>query len=142
MTVLNSKSFKRFVLGREVDVAETDPSDDSQLPLPGYDRIKEKDLVAELSNHSQAELAAVETYERSHKERLPVFDKLRYLRGQEPLQGYDTLSAKEVLAGLEGADTATLKRTRVYERKFRGRRQVLEKVDTAIHDRNQSVHRG
>lgn len=142
MTIFNSPRFKRFILGREVDVAETNRSDDSQLPLPGYDRIKEKDLIAELSKHSQAELGAIETYERSHKERLPVFDKLRYLRGPEPLQGYDTLSAKETLAGLEDADLATLKRTRVYERKFQRRHDVLEEVETAIHERNPAVHRG
>lgn len=154
MTILNSQRFKRFILGREVAVAETtrpddsgrtddSETDDSQLPIPGYDRIKDKDLIAELSKHSQAELAAIETYERSHKERLAVFDKLRYLRGQEPLQRYDALSVKEILAGLEGADTATLQRTRVYERKFQRRPDVLEEVGTALRDQSPaSVHRG
>jgi hypothetical protein len=149
MTILDSHRFKRFILGREVGAEEKTRSDADQLPdagqlpIPGYDRIKDKDLIAELSEHSQAELAAIETYEHSHKERLAVFDKLRYLRGPEPLQNYDALGVKEILAGLEGADMATLQRTRVYERKFQRRPDVLEEVADAIRERKSaSVQRG
>jgi hypothetical protein len=149
MTILNSPRFKRFILGRKVDAAETTQTDDShqtddsQLPIPDYDRIKDKDLVGELSKHSQTELAAIESYERSHKDRPAVSNKLRYLRGQEPLQDYDALSVKEILAGLEGADTPTLQRTRVYERKFQRRPDVLDEVATSIRERRPgSGHRG
>lgn len=148
MTILNSLQ-ERFsggdaqVDGAETDGAETTRSDDSQLPIPGYDRIGNKDLIAELSKHSQVELAAIETYERSHKKRVPVFDKLRYLRGQEPIQDYDALSVKEILAGLEGVETETLQRTRVYERKFQNRPNVLEEVATALRERRPaSTQRG
>jgi hypothetical protein len=143
MTIFNSLRFKRFILGRKVDVKKKTGSDDSQLPLPGYDRIKGKDLIAELSKHSQAELAAIETYERSHKERLAVFDKLRYLRGPEPLQDYDALSVEQILAGLEGADMGTLQRTRLYERKFQRRPDVLENVAATLHEKSPTpAHRG
>ena len=143
MTTFNSPRFKRFILGRKVDVAETTRTDDSQLPIPGYDRIKDKDLIAELSKHTQAELAAIETFERSHKKRLPVLNKLRYLCGNEPLPDYDALSVKEILAGLEGADMETLQRTRVYERKFQRRPDVLEEVATTLRERRPaSVRRG
>jgi hypothetical protein len=147
MTFLNSQRFKRFILGREVDVAETTrtddgPDDGGQLPITGYDRIKDKDLIAQLSEHSQAELAAIETYEKSHKKRLAVFDKLRYLRGPEPLQDYDTLSAEQILTELEGADTGTLQRTRLYERKFQRRPDVLEQVAATLRGHPASVHRG
>ena len=122
--------------------AKADGSDDSE-PLPGYDRISVKHLIPDLSKHSQVELTAIETYERSHKKRPPVFDKLRYLRGKEPLQGYDALGVKEILTGLKGADTATLRKTRVYERKFQRRPDVLENVAAALHaDRSTSSHRG
>jgi hypothetical protein len=115
---------------------------DGQLPIPGYDRIGNKHVVAELSKHSQAELAAIETYERSHKNRLPVFDKLRYLRGKEPLAGYDALTVEQILAELEGADQATLQRTRLYERKFKRRPDLLEEIATALRDRRPaSTHR-
>jgi hypothetical protein len=135
MTILNSLQ-NRFSSGdAQVDDAETTRSDDGQLPIPGYDRIGDKDLIAELSKHSQVELTAIETYERSHKERVPVFDKLRYLRGQEPLQGYDALGVKEILAGLEGADSETLQTTREYESKFKHRPDVLDEVATALRER-------
>jgi hypothetical protein len=147
MTVLDSPRFKRFTLGREVDGAQNTRSetrsDDGQLPLPGYDRIKSKDLIRELSKHSQAELTAIEIYERSHKKRLEVFDKLRYLRGPEPLQDYDTLSVEQILAGLEGADMGTLQRTRLYERKFQRRPDVLENVAAALREKSPPRgHRG
>jgi hypothetical protein len=119
---------------------------DSELPIPGYDRIHDKRLIAELSKHSQAELTAIATYERSHKNRPPVFDKLRYLRGQEPIEGYDDLSAEEILVMLEAANGETLQRTRSYERKFQRRPDVLDEVGDAIRDRRRkrrpgSVHR-
>jgi hypothetical protein len=143
MTILNSLQ-KRFSGGdAQLDGAETTGSDDGQLPIPDYDRIGEKDLIAELSKHSQVELTAIEAYERSHKERVPVFDKLRYLRGPEPLQGYDALGVKEILAGLEGVDSETLQTTRVYERKFQKRPDVLDEVATTLRQRRAApTHRG
>jgi hypothetical protein len=45
-----------------------------------------------LSEHSQVELEAVESYERSHKDRGPVLAKLHYMRGREPSRA-TTLSA-------------------------------------------------
>lgn len=86
-------------------------------------------MVDGLSEHTQVELEAVESYERSHKARQPVFDKLRYLRGPEPLPGYDALGNEEIRAAVETADLATVKRVRAYERKFRNRPGVLEVVD-------------
>jgi hypothetical protein len=117
-------------------------ADDGQLPIPGYDRIKDKRLIAELSEHSQAELTAIDSYERAHKNRPPVFDKLRYLRGQEPIEGYDDLSVEEILVKLEAADNETLQRTRTYERKFQRRPDVLDDVGDAIRDRRRKRHPG
>jgi hypothetical protein len=141
MSILNFLHKRSSDDGAHVGVAEKSRDGDGQPPIPGYDRISDKHLIAELSKHTQAELTAIDTYERSHKNRTPVFHKLRYLRGQEPLQGYDDLSVKEILAGLEGADTPTLQRTRGYERKFQRRPDVLEKVASALHERSGSTHR-
>jgi hypothetical protein len=97
-------------------------------PVSGYDGLKTKELVASLSSHSQVELAEIEDYERAHENRRIVFDKLRWLRQDEPLPGYDALSAEQVVAALEKADLATIKRVRGYERKFAARRVVLDEV--------------
>ena len=104
---------------------EAGSADEHQLPIPGYDRLDHKEIGAQLSQLSQVELAAVETYERSHKDRQEVRQKLHYMRGSEPLPGYDALSPDEIAEALAGADAATVKAVRDYERRFARRRQVL-----------------
>jgi hypothetical protein len=112
---------------------------EGQLPFEGYDGFDQRQVMNGLSDHSQVELEAVEGYERSHKDREPVLDKLRYMRGREPLPGYDALDVEEILAALEQADLATIKRVRAYERKFANRPAVLEEVVRVRH-RWQETH--
>jgi hypothetical protein len=104
-------------------------------PVPGYDGLKTKGVIASLSSRSQVELAQIERYEHTHENRVSVFDKLRWLRQDEPLPGYDALSSGEVLAALDKADLAALKRVRGYERKFGARREVLDEVDRLHRER-------
>jgi hypothetical protein len=108
---------------------------DPELPFAGYDRLDARKVIDALSNHSQIELEAAEAYERSHESREPVLDKLRYMRGSEPLPGYDALSAEEIVSALERADPATIQKVRGYERKFANRPAVLEAVVLAHHRR-------
>jgi len=108
---------------------------DVNEPVSGYDDLKTKELIASLSSRSQIELAEIELYEHSHQNRVSVFDKLRWLRQNEPLPGYDALSSDEVLAALDRADLAALKRVRGYERKFGARREVLDEVDRLHRER-------
>lgn len=103
------------------------PAQDAE-PFAGYDRLDARQIKDALSDHSQVELEAVEAYERSHEDRAAVLDKLRYLRGSEPFQGYDAQGADYIVRALEGADMATLKRVRGYERKFANRPRVLDEV--------------
>jgi hypothetical protein len=98
-------------------------------PVPGYDSLKTKGVVASLSSRTQVELTEIAEYEHTHENRVSVFDKLRWLRQDEPLPGYDALSSEELLAALEKTDLAGLKRVRSYERKFRARREILDEVD-------------
>ena len=107
--------------------AETD------VPFPGYERLDSREVMDELHHHSQAELAAIEAYERAHEARLEVLDKLRYMRGSEPLPGYDALSAEEIVDLLADADMPTVKRIRAYERKFANRPLVLDEVVRVHH---------
>ena len=103
------------------------------LPFAGYDRLDAAQVVNGLSDHSQVELEAVENYERSHKDRERVLDKLRYMRGREPLPGYDALGVEELLAALKQADMITVKKVRSYERKFANRPDVLDEVERVRH---------
>jgi hypothetical protein len=112
---------------------------DAQPPFPGYDGLNDRKVMDELSKHSQVELEAVETYERSHKNRPTVLYKLRYMRGAEPLPGYDAMSVPEIVAVLEEADITVIKRVRGYERKFANRPDVLDTV-TRVHHAHQAAH--
>jgi hypothetical protein len=103
-------------------------TDTVKEPVTGYEGLKTRKVIASLSSHSQVELAKIEDYERAHQNREEVFDKLRYLRQDEPLPGYDALDTEEVLAALDEADVSAIKRVRGYERKFAARREVLDEV--------------
>jgi hypothetical protein len=110
------------------DDAETRSPDEHALPIPGYDQLKDKDVADRLSQLSQVALARVETYERAHAARPVVLDKLRYMRGSEPLPGYDELTTEQIAKALAGADAQTVKAVRDYERKFQHRQSVLDEA--------------
>jgi hypothetical protein len=104
------------------------PAATADQPLPGYDKLDERQIGARLGGLSQVELAAVEDYERSHQQRPQVLDKLRYMRTNEPLPGYDAMSPQEIAQALAGADSATVKAVRDYERKFAHRPAVIDEA--------------
>jgi len=120
--------------GRHAAVADGSTAAGGDLPLPGYDRLDVDEIIARLPRISQVELTAVESYERAHSDRVDVLNKLRYLRGPEPVDGYDALEPGEIVAGLRHADNATLKRVREYERKFHRRDVVLRALNDVRHD--------
>jgi len=105
---------------------EASSPDAAELPFPGYDKLDDKELGARLPELSQVELAGVETYERSHKNRPEVLEKLRYMHTSEPLPGYDALSPEQIAEALAGADAETVRAVRDYERKFGDRPEVIE----------------
>ena len=108
--------------------AEASSADEQRLPIARYDQLDGKQLIPQLSQLSQVELAAVDAHERSHRERPVVLNRLRWLRGSEPLPGYDALDSAEIVRALAGADAATVKAVRSYERHHRDRRDVRAEV--------------
>ena len=113
---------------------------DGAAPAPGdpaltdrYAKLNERQAVAELARLNQAELTAIDQFERAHRDREGVLNKLRYLREQEPLPGYDTLEAGAVAEALAGADTDTVKAVREYERKHQNRPTVIAEIARSIH---------
>lgn len=137
MTIFNSVRDRLSPRGAspEPDVEVEGSGHDAPLPFAGYDRLNDREAVDGLSDHSQVELEAVDSYERANKNRVRVLDKLRYLRGSEPFPGYDALSVEQVSTALEDADLATVKKVRGYERKFANRRDVLDDVARVQHER-------
>ena len=104
--------------------AEASSADDQRLPIARFDQLDRKQIIPQLSQLSQVELAAVEAHERSHRNRPVVLNRLRWLRGSEPLPGYDALDPDEISRALADADAATIKAVRSYERHHRDRREV------------------
>jgi hypothetical protein len=107
--------------------ADGGPGDD-QLPIARYDHLRPHQVAEQLHLLSQTDLAAIEGHERSHQNRPEVLDKLRYLRGNEPLPDYDALDAEQIATALQSADLETLTRVREYELKFHRRDQVMEEL--------------
>jgi hypothetical protein len=108
-------------------------SDSPRLPpFAGYERLDAGEIVADLATHSQVELTAIERFESSHRDRTAVRNKLRYLRGSEPIPYYDGLDCEALATVIGNADEATLVRVRTYERKFQNRAEVLDPLADAM----------
>src|SRR3954453_8745023 len=103
----------------------TTATHEGQPMIQGYDDLQVRPLFAQLRLQSQVELTRIDGYERAHQARPPVLDKLRYLRVEEPIDGYDGLDSDQILAALAGADTTKLGAVRGYEVKLRDREDVL-----------------
>jgi hypothetical protein len=101
--------------------------------IADYERLNEQQAVAQLVTLKQVDLIAIEAFERSHRDRAPVLNKLRYLRQDEPVSGYDELDAAAVAGALSGADMTTVKSVREYERKFGDRPAALKEIAAALH---------
>lgn len=101
-------------------------------PIKDYDKFDSKQLMPRLHGCTQAELTALDEYERSHQNRVEVLNKLRYMRGAEPMEGYDEMTPDEIITELQSADMPTIKAVRAYERKFANRSKVVDYV-TQIH---------
>jgi hypothetical protein len=128
MKKLEALRKRRSQESRRETRATTSSPDDHPVPIPGYDDLGDKQINDQLSQLSQVELAAVESYERAHGSRPGVLDKLRYMRSSEPLPGYDALQTEQIAKALAGADAETVKAVRDYERKFQRRRSVLDEA--------------
>jgi hypothetical protein len=114
------------------DAQANDAASAAGLPIADYEGLHEKDVIAHFHRLSQVELAEVEVYERAHRNRPVVLQKLRYMRGVEPVAGYDALDPKEIVRLLETSDSAAIRAIRDYEGKFRGRRQVMNAAAQAL----------
>jgi hypothetical protein len=108
---------------------------DDRVAIDGYDNLEVRRLVPQLRLQSQVELATIDRYERSHQDRRAVLDKLRYLREEEPIDGYDRLGPDEILAALGDADATTLAAVRGYETRLRDRDDVLGGVEQLRRDK-------
>lgn len=95
------------------------------LPIADYDALNVAKVTARLAELSQAELRTVATYERRHRKRTTVLERIASLQQDEPWAGYDTLTAAQVVERLREADNDARARVRDYEERHRQRDEVL-----------------
>jgi ferritin-like metal-binding protein YciE len=98
----------------------------AEPPVADYDKLTASQAAARLTDLTQSQLAAVVAYERANRNRTTVIDKAQGLQENEPFQGYDDLTAREVAQRVRDADEATAKRVREYEGRHQRRVEVLE----------------
>jgi hypothetical protein len=118
---------------RDGDSLDLSPADASERLTDRYDRLNERQAVGQLAQLNQGELTAIHAFERTHRDRPAVINKLRYLRQPEPLAGYDALELDAIAHALAGAEKTTVKAVREYERKLRHRPAVLKEITRALH---------
>ena len=111
----------------------------SGLAIEGYDRLEPRAVSDQLHELSQTELGEVEEYERAHKERPAILNKLRFMRTSEPFEGYDAMPPQQIKEALAGADSQGVKRVRDYERKFQGRREILDETARVLPQASESA---
>lgn len=127
MTILNALRNRRSQASGRGAEAETSSGDEHELPISGYDGLKERrSPISCLSSRRWSCRRLRHT--GAHEGRHVVLDKLRYMRGGEPLPGYDALTTEQIAKVLAGADAETVKAVRDYERKFQHRKSVLDET--------------
>ena len=70
---------------------------DDDLAIPGYETLTAEEITGKLTALSQSELAKIDAYERTHRNRTTVLGRIDTLRGNEP-------SPAGVPARADGAD--------------------------------------
>jgi hypothetical protein len=138
MKILSALTSRRPRATALTDHAHETAGADARPPVPGYDGHNEARIIADLPGRSQIELTAIEDYERARLARPDILNKLRYLRGSEPLPGYDALNPEEISTALHDADLDTITATREYERKFQRRQPILDELARIRHRRKSS----
>ncbi len=122
----------RRAAGADGTSPEPAASEADQALTDRYAKLNDQQAIAALAGLSQAELTAIARFERSHRDRALVLDKLRYLRQPEPLPGYDALEPNAIPEALAGADTGTVNAVREYERKHQNRTSVNVAIASAL----------
>jgi hypothetical protein len=115
-------------MAAEVQGAATREDD---LPIPGYGRLSDTDVIKRLRLLSPSDLTVVEGYERAHAARprvLSAIDRLsaiERLRGGEPWADYDAMTADQISSWLETAGSALARQVLEYEESHRRREAII-----------------
>jgi hypothetical protein len=94
--------------------------------IPDYQTLSAEEIRDRLTRLTQAELATIEAYERTTRNRVAVLEAIAELRGREPWPGYDDMNVTEIRGRLRDADPGQLGAVLDYERAHRNRASILD----------------
>jgi hypothetical protein len=105
---------------------------ESRTVIPDYDNLSVEQIRDRMTRLSQAELAIVEAYERSTRNRTPILETIRDLHGREPWPGYDEMNITVILPRLREADEDQIHAVLDYERSHQNRSSILNAPETQV----------
>jgi ferritin-like metal-binding protein YciE len=103
---------------------------EKDLAIPDYASLNANQVISRLGELSRTELRRIAAYERRHRNRRSVLERIEADTGKQPWPGYDEMPTEAILARLDGADEATVELARDYERRHRARAEVIEHTRT------------
>ena len=95
-----------------------------------YDDLEAEQVLEHLGGLSQEALLKLGDYERAHRGRDEVLDRIAALTGDEPWPGYDEQTVPALQASFDDASRERLNTVITYERAHKNRADVLQ---TATH---------
>ncbi|HEY3970156.1 MAG TPA: DUF892 family protein [Solirubrobacteraceae bacterium] len=105
---------------------------EGDLAISSYDTLTAAEVLDQLGDLSQIELAKVDAYERRNGNRSTILNKIILLRGQEPWAGYDELNVEEIRTVLSDSGEDRLGEVRSYERSHKNRAGVIQMTEREI----------
>jgi hypothetical protein len=102
---------------------------EQDLAIAGYDSLSAAEIVSQLQELSQIDLAKIDSYERRHENRTTVLSRVTALRRREPWPGYDELTVAEIEAVLGEGDAQRTKDVAAYEHTHKTRAGVLRSTE-------------
>ncbi|MFI6037924.1 hypothetical protein ACIBBD_27880 [Streptomyces sp. NPDC051315] len=112
-------------LRRMPEVDDDTVTREEEPPILGYEHFRVADIVQRLPTLSQAQLSALDGYERAHAGRPDILNAIEQLRGSEPWPGYDAMIPDRITARLQTATAAEARQVLDYERSHRRRGTLI-----------------
>jgi hypothetical protein len=106
------------------------PPTAEQLPIEGYEELTAQQIVARVPRLTQDELDRVRAYERENRNRATILQAIEPRMGELPIQGYDNMTAAEIVRRLGDLSRAELQLVRDYEARTKSRSTIQERIDS------------
>ncbi|MEV5317424.1 hypothetical protein AB0K92_07075 [Streptomyces sp. NPDC052687] len=117
--------------GALLHMPEEDEEDEGAItreqepPILRYEHFSVAEIIQRLPGLSQAQLSALDGYERAHAGRPEILKAIERLRGSEPWPGYDAMISDQITARLQTATPAEARQVLDYERRHRRRGTLI-----------------